>query len=358
MKAVIMAGGTGTRLWPVSRQNTPKQVHPFGDRQTLLQKTYRRLRRGWPDRDIVVSTNNGQLTAVRQQLGRLPRSRFIVEPVRRDTAAAIGLIASYLWKKNPKEAMFTASSDHYFREEKEYIRAIKAAGKLVFRYPQRTLLFGIKPRYAHTGLGYIMMKRQVDTVDGHDVFSVNRFIEKPNLPTAGRFMTRWEYLWNIGSFMFRVDAMLDKFRRWLPRSHRLLMTMAESFGTSRETATVKRLFPKMDQIAIDYGIMEKDKQMLVLPLDLTWADIGSWREVFDMLADHPQANVVRGRHVTHDAHGNLLLSYSGKLIAAAGLKQMIVVETPDAILICPKDRAQDVKQLVSQLAQRNLHRYL
>lgn len=358
MKAVIMAGGSGTRLWPVSRRHSPKQAQPFGDNETLLQKTYQRLRRGWKPSDIFVSTSVDQFSVLKKQLPGLSKHQYILETARRDTASAIGLVAAVLHKKNPQEVMFTANSDAYLKETPAFIKAIKNAGALVDRYPSQTVLLGIKPRFADTGLGYIKMKRQIDTIDGQDVFLVDRFVEKPDRKTAERYVASWQYLWNPAMFVFRVDAMLEKYRRWLPRSYRLLMQMQQAMGTSKEVGAIKRLFPKMEKISIDYGIMEKDRQMLVLPADFTWSDIGSWSAVHDMLAEQPHHNVARGRHINVDSRGNLLFSYSGKLIATAGLNNMIVIETEDAILVCPKDRAQDVKNIVAELERQQLNRHI
>lgn len=358
MKAIIMAGGSGTRLWPVSRQHSPKQAQPFGDNETLLQKTYQRLRRGWKPTDIFVSTSVDQFPLLNKQLPGLSKRQYILETARRDTASAIGLVAAALHKKNPQEVMFTANSDAYLKETPAYIRAIKNAGRVVARHPNQTVLLGIKPRFADTGLGYIKMKQQVDTIDGQDIFLVDRFVEKPDLKTARRYVASWQYLWNPAMFVFRVDAMLEKYRRWLPDSYKLLMRMQGAMGTARERSTIKRLFPKMQKISIDYGIMEKDRQMLVLPADLTWSDIGTWSAVHDMLADHPHHNVSRAHHVNVDSRGNLLFSYTGKLIATAGVNNMIVIETDDAILVCPKDRAQEVKKIVAELERQKLNRHL
>lgn len=358
MKAVIMAGGSGTRLWPVSRKFTPKQGQPFGGDETLLQKTYGRLRRGWTNRDIIVSTSVEQYPMLRKQLPGLRRSNFILETERRDTAPAIGLVATYLHQRNPQEIMFTANSDAYLKEVEQYVRVIRAAATAVQRYPSQTVLIGIKPRFADTGFGYIKMKRQVDTIGKHELFLVDRFVEKPGARTAQRYISSWQYLWNPAMFVFRVDALLEKFRRWLNPTYKLLRQIEAAIGTSRERATVKRLYPKMQKISIDYGIMEKDPSMLVIPADLTWSDIGNWGAVYEMLAQHDQANVVRGLHVTHDSHGNIVYSHSGKLIATAGVKNMIIVETDDAILVCPRDRAHDVKKLVTELEKQQLHRYL
>lgn len=358
MKAIIMAGGSGTRLWPVSRKNTPKQGQPFGDKETMLQKTFARLRHGWPTRDIFVSTSFSQYPLLRRQLPLVPKTQFFCEPAKRETAAAIGLVAAYMHKKNPRQIFFTANSDAYLKETDEYIRVLKTAEKAVTRYPSQTVLIGIKPRYAHTGLGYIKMKRQLGSIGKEEIFLVEKFVEKPDARTAARYVASWQYLWNPAMFVFRADALLEKFRRYLNPSYKLLQRIEAAIGTKKESATIKRLFPKMQKISIDYGILEKDRSMLVIPADLTWSDIGDWSAVFDMMSDHPQSNVVHGRHIVHDSHGNMIASYSGKLIAAAGVTNMIIIETEDAILVCPRHRAQDVKKLVTLMEQQAMHKYL
>ncbi len=358
MKAVIMAGGSGTRLWPVSRHNSPKQAQPFGDHETLLQKTYRRLRQGWKPSEIFVSTSVAQYPALSKQLPALGKHQYILETASRETSAAIGLAVAILHKNNPQEIMFTANSDAYLKETAAYIRVIKNAGALVARYPNQTGLIGIKPRFADTGLGYIKMKKQIDTIDGQDIFLVERFVEKPDFKTAEKYVASWQYLWNPAMFVFRVDAMLEKYRRWLPSSYRLLRRMQSAIDTAHERSTIKRLFPKMEKISIDYGIMEKDRQMLVIPADLTWSDIGSWSAVHEMLAAHAHHTVSRAHHISVDSSGNLLFSYTGKLIATAGLHNMIVIETDDAILVCPKNRAHDVKKIVVELERQKLNNLL
>lgn len=358
MKAVIMAGGTGTRLWPVSRQRYPKQSQPLIEKQTMAQKTFRRLRAGWPAKSIYISTNTEQVQSLHKQLPKIPTKNFIVEPLRRDTSAAIGFAAMMLWKRNPKDFMFTASSDHYFRETDEYLRILKTAQQVSEKHPHQTVLIGVKPTYAHTGLGYIKMQRQIERLGQDDIFSVDRFIEKPPERVAKRFVASWQYLWNLNMFMFRVDAMLDKYRQFLPKSHKLLMAMAKDVGTSRERTTIKRLFPKMERIAIDYGIMEHDKNMIVVPADVTWADIGSWREVYQMLSTEVGQNVVRGLHVNSSSTGNLIYTTKKKVVATADIHDLVIIDTPDALLVCRRDQAQNVKKIVTEIERRKLHRHL
>lgn len=324
----------------------------------MLQKTYHRLRRGWRPNDIFVSTSFSQWPTLRRQLPQVRRAQYFLEPAKRETAAAIGLAAAYLHKRHPQEIMVTANSDAYIKETDEYIRVLKTAERTARRHPDQTILIGIKPRFAHTGLGYIKMKRQVDTVGRDKVFLVEKFVEKPDAKTAARYVASWQYLWNPAMFVWRVDSLLEKFRQHLPTSYRILQQIEAAIGTPREISTIKRLFPKMQKISIDYGILEKDKSMLVIPANLTWSDIGDWSAVFDMLSDHPRANVLHGRHLLHDSHGNMIASYSGKMIAAAGVENMIIIETSDAILVCPRDRAQDVKQLVRLMEAEVWHKYL
>lgn len=255
--------------------------------------------------------------------------------------------------------MFTASSDHYFKEGAEFVRTVKAIGKALELFPQQTILMGVKPAFAHTGLGYIKMRNQAGQVGNYEVFRVERFIEKPNLAKAEKLIREWQYLWNIGLFAFRVDAMLEKYKRWLPQSYALLMRIAKDLGTRRETATIKRLFPKMEKISIDFGIMEHDRNMLVVPADLTWADIGSWREVHDVLSTRGENVVLNGLHINHDSRGNLIYSTDPKkIIATAHLRNTVIIDTPDALLVIPKERAQLVKELVGELESRALHRHL
>lgn len=360
MKAIIMAGGGGTRLWPVSRTTTPKQGQPFGDNQTLLQKTFRRLRRGWSVDDIFVSTNVQHYPLLKTQLPLLPKAHFLLEPARRETAAAIGLVATILHKKNPREIMFTACSDHYVKEVDGFIDVIKAAGRVVQSHPDRTVLVGNAMQFADTGSGYIQVGKKAGHQGAHDYFTVRRFVEKPDQRTAEKFLASGHYLWNAGAFVFRVDAMLEKFRKYLPLSWKILMQIHDTVGTRKEVATIKKLFPKMQKISIDYGIMVHDRAMYALPAKLSWLDIGNWGTIYTMLADEPDHNIVRGLHVSHDSGGNLIYSFAAKekVIATAGLRDMIVIDTEDALLICPKEKAQDVKHLVAMLEQNGLRKYL
>lgn len=352
MKVVILAGGGGTRLWPLSRETKPKQIQPFLDKETLLQKTYKRIRGGFSARNIFVATNGKFADLVRAQLPHVSAQNFFIEPVRRDTAAAIGLVAALFYRKNPKTVFTTANSDHFIKDEKEYVRVLKLAGKVVVDHPDYTVLLGLNPAYPETGYGYIQMNGRFKEYGRDHVFRVKRFIEKPPIEKAKEFQGKWEYLWNPGMFVWRADTLLKLFAKHLPATHHILMRIAE------DPRRISTEFQNIKPISIDYGIMEKTKKLLVIPADFGWSDIGHWKTIYDALSSKDVANVVRGKHVGVDSRGNLIYSLTGKMVTTVGVHNMIIIETADAILVCPKDRAQDVKKIVAELERKGMRKYL
>lgn len=355
---VILAGGSGTRLWPLSRQSKPKQVQPFIDKESLILKTYKRLRQGFRKEQIFVVTSGSQMQSISRELKELPRENYILEPVKRNTGPALGLAAAYLGKRDKNAAFVLINTDHYIKNEQEFIRVLKLGERTVADFPQYLVLVGINPTYPETGYGYIKMGAQKIKYGQDEVFIVEKFVEKPDLKTAQAFLKQWEYLWNPTWVMGRCDTYLELFKKYVPRDYPHLQKIYAA-GRKQERITISREFPKIRAESIDYAILEKNKKMLVIPADLGgWADIGHWRTVKDILAKNQADNVVRGRYIHHDSAGNLIYSLSGKLIATAGVKNMIIIETEDAILVCPKERAQDVKKIVDKLAEKKMNEYL
>lgn len=357
MNVLILAGGGGTRLWPVSRTRNPKQFQPFLGTHTLLQKTYLRMRKGFPPSQIFVSTNTNQQRLIARQLPRVPRDHYIVESAKRDTAPAIGLAAAWLAKLNPDAIFVTANVDHYIQKEAAFHAALKAAEQVVRKHPKAVTLLGVNPTYPETGYGYIKMGAPAFRLGKQEVFHVDRFVEKPDLATAKEYLKRWEYLWNPAMFVWRAQTLLELFKRYLPKHYIILKRIQRSIGTPQQAATIKREFPKMAPISIDYGIIEKVRQMFVLPVDLGWADIGHWRTVRDVLQKQPGANVIRGKHLG-TAENSLIYGYTKRTIATAGVKDLIIVDMEDALLVCPADRAQDVKKIVDELKAKKLKKLL
>ncbi len=358
MNIVILAGGGGTRLWPVSRKKNPKQAQPFIGSKTLLQVTYARQRKGFKPSDIFISSNFSQYKLIHSQLPQVPRRNFVLETAKRDTAPAIGLAATYIHKRSPQEIMMSVGSDHYIENEKEYLRLIRLAERTIRQYPEYSLLIGVRPSYPETGYGYIKINKLFQQVGDTEIFYGQRFVEKPDLATAKRYVKQWDYLWNTNMFCWRVDTLLGMFQKYLPQHYASLMRIHDAIGTKRERAVVTREFNNMQAISIDYGIMEKISKLLVIPASFDWADVGHWRTVKDVLSQKETDNITRGLHISHDSSGNLIYSYTGRVVATAGLHDMIVIDTDDALLVCPRDRAQDVKKIVEQLAKKKLDKYL
>lgn len=358
MKALILAGGGGTRLWPVSRKNKPKQVHPFIDNETLLQKTYARALKAFPARDIFISTSKDQVGAILSQLPSFPVKNLILEPCRRNTAAAIGLAMVKLLKIFPDESVITLNSDHFVKDEEKYLKTIGVAKKLLEQNPDHAVLVGIKPHYPETGYGYIKLKQSHSTVDEHEIFTAEKFVEKPNLETAKNYLASGDYLWNPAMFSWNLKTLYALFKLHLPEIFGSLEKIYAALDTEREEEVTNTEFAGLQSISIDYGIMEKLDKMLVIPADFGWADIGNWCTIKDVLSAKETDNVVKGKHFHMDSEGNLIYSYTNKLIATLGIKDSIIIDTEDVLLVCPKELAQDVRKIVEQLEKEGKHEYL
>jgi mannose-1-phosphate guanylyltransferase len=364
--AILLAGGHGTRLWPVSRKNAPKQLQPILGADTLLRSTWKRLRKGLPAARILIVTNAVMAGLIRRNLPELPAGNLLVEPMKRDTAAAVGFGAAVALARDPRASVATINSDAHVEDEKEYWRVLRLAER-VARKARRLVLVGVRPSYPETGYGYIKMGSQSMRFPRgkglfDEVFEVEGFREKPDLETAKAYVSQWEYLWNPTLIVAEARTLLGAYKKHLPAMWKQLRRIGAAYRRSnvkrQASSVLADAFTRIVPVSVDYGLLEKDKRMLVLPADFGWADVGHWRAVHEVLSGRPASNVTRGRTIAVDAEGNLLYSFTGKLIAAAGLKDTVVVETEDVILVCPKSRAQDVKKLVEALERRKLKRYL
>ncbi len=356
---VLMAGGHGTRLWPVSREKTPKQIQPFiGSKETLLEQTFKRVRKKYPLENIYVTTTRDHFPNVKKLLPEIPSQNFSIEPERKDTAAAIGLVAAIINKRDPESIITTINTDAYVGDKNEYVKIIKLAQRLASEKNDYTILIGINPNYPETGYGYIKMKRPFKEINEHETFYVDKFIEKPDLKTAKSYLKRWEYLWNPALFTWKTETLLGLYKVHLPNTYRRLKEIQKAVGTSKEKKVIAEAYPKMNKISIDYGILEKTKNLIVIPADFGWADIGHWRAIKDILSTNARDNLIKGSHLGVDSEGNLIYGFSGRLIATAGLKDIIIVDTEDVVLVCHKNCAQDVKKIVDQLKKKKLGKYL
>ncbi len=356
MKAVILAGGTGTRLWPMSRKEKPKQFQKLISEKTMLQETIARLNFLKPS-DIYISTNLRYLETVKEQSAKMiPQENIIIEPDLRDTAPCIGLAATYLAKKYPKEVMCIIYADHHIKNKAELIAKLKVAEKVAIM--DNTLnIIEVKAKYPNVNLGYVKIGKKLEETDGVEVFAFERFTEKPDIVLARKFLQSYKYLWNTGLYVWRIDTILSKFKKHLPETYKQLMNIKRYIGTKKEEQALKEYYPKCDKISIDYGIMEKvsPKEVRIIPAELEWSDVGTWESIFSELAEDENTNIIKGTHIGIDTKGCLIYGNPNKLIATIGTEDLAIVETDDALLICKKDRSQDVKKIVEKL--KSEHRY-
>jgi mannose-1-phosphate guanylyltransferase len=359
---VLLAGGRGTRFWPRSRTRTPKQLLNITGGETMLRETVSRLEPVFALRDFWVVTNIEQAAAVRRQLRGVPAAHILAEPVGRNTTAAIALAAIHLLHEHGDALMTVLPSDSYVADAARYRQLVRAALDLA-RAPGNLVVFGVPPTRPETGYGYIEAGRASARVRGIRAMAVRRFTEKPTLPVARRYVASGQYFWNAGIFFWRVSTYLDCLRRLLPATHSALMRVAETIGTPKYGAALRRIYPTLENISVDYAIMEpatrsnSGARVSVIPAKVGWCDIGSWNAVHELLASQPGANVSASPSFTLDANGNYFWA-PGKFIAAIGVHDLVLVETRDAILLCPRDRAQDVGKIVKYLEQQKLARLL
>jgi len=361
--AVILAGGRGTRFWPRSRTRTPKQLLNIVGKGTMLEQTVARFRPLIPAGRIWTVTNAEQSLAVSKQLPQASRKRVIVEPVGRNTAAAIALAAFHIRHVTKGDALMAVlPADHYIGQMREYQKIVSAA-LTVAREPGRMVVLGIPPTLPETGFGYIERMGAAIGASSIPVYPVRRFAEKPALETAKEYLASGNYQWNAGMFFWRVSTILDELQEHLPATFATLEMLASQIGTQKYAAQIRKVYSKLENISVDYAVLERATRdvtvpkVFVIPAEVGWSDIGSWAAVYELLAKSPGENIFSGKGHALDASGNFISS-PGKFVAAIGVNDLVVVETGDALLICPRDRAQDVGMLVKWLDKQKLKNLL
>jgi mannose-1-phosphate guanylyltransferase len=349
MNIVILAGGAGTRLWPMSSKEKPKQFQKLVSSKTMLQETVARVLFVGIE-NITICTNKEYESLVREQIPELPETNLILEPTVQDTGPSIGLAAALIAQKNPDAIMSVVYADHLVQDEKEFREKLEAAAALAEKEDTLNIM-EVKAKYPNTNLGYVRIGRMLKEENGVEVYEFKAFKEKPDYETAKRFLSSYSYLWNTGYYVWRVSTILKEFEKHLPQTYEQLVRIQN--GTPIEEA-----YPLCDKISIDYGVMEKvdPHRVRIIPADLGWSDIGTFASLHDELAQEPGANLTKGKVLAVDSEGCLLYNEGTDLMAAFGLKDMVVVNADGHTLICPKNRSADLKILLKKLhesADRN-----
>src|SRR5260370_10855320 len=351
---VILAGGRGTRLWPRSREKSPKHLLTLHGQQSLLQSPLDRVSR--LTENVYVVTERSQVKSIREQLPDLPDERFIVEPARRGTASALGLAAVTIAERDPGATMLSVHADHYLSHDEEaYLKTLEAEAR--WAETNRSLVtVGLGPPYASTAFGYIQVGPPLDGDQAPAVYRVVRFVEKPDLKTAEGFLASGSYLWNLGLFSWPVDVLLSEMAKHAPQLYAGLEQVRHARQAGRQD-DADRVYQTLPTEAIDYALLERTKNLLVVGATFEWHDLGSWADLHDILQQDEAGNLVEGDAVLIDSK-NCMIHSPHKLVAALGLAGMVGSATQDAILISPKARAQDVKLIVQRLKQEGKTEYL
>lgn len=341
--AVIMAGGVGSRFWPMSTENFPKQFHDMlGTGSTLIQKTVGRFEKIILTENILIATNKKYENLVLAQLPKISSKQLLLEPAMRNTAPCILYSAFKIYNENPDALMVIAPSDHWIEDEQTFLKNIKTA----FDFCEENdalLTLGIQPTYPNTGYGYIQFENSAE-----ELKKVKKFTEKPNLEIAKQFLESGDYLWNAGIFVWSAKSILKAFETHLPEMYALFSKGEKNYNSASENQFIEENYAASENISIDFGIMEKAHNVFVLPVNFAWNDLGTWSSLYNELKKDADQNATLGGTVIYiDSANNIVKTQSKKRVVIQGLNDYIVVEKEDVILICPKNKEQDIKQITS-----------
>jgi len=348
MYVLILAGGTGTRLWPRSRTATPKQLLALIGNRTMMQATVNRVLPITPPEHIFVASNREYGPVIKEQIPDLPRQNIIEEPSGKNTAPCIGLAAMHMTRLDPNEVMASLHADHYIADEENFRQALLAAEQVAREGYLVTL--GIKPDKPETGYGYVQRSKEIGEYNGYTVYRSAGFREKPDVATAEEFVASGEFYWNSGIFIWQLSTLLESFSSYMPEFYRQLSEIGQALEGGQ---SVDPIWEEIQSVSIDVGIMEQAEQVAVVPVDFGWNDVGSWAAIHEINQPDENDNVILGaEHIGFDTRGALIQG-DKRLIATVGLEDVIIVDSGDAILVCAKDRAQDVKKVVNWLEENN-----
>jgi mannose-1-phosphate guanylyltransferase len=355
--AILMAGGVGTRFWPRSRAKNPKQVLDIIDHETMIQATFRRTQKLVKSSNIFIVTNPDQQEIIKNQIPKISDNNFIIEPFGRNTAPCIGLAALAVQQIDDEGVMVVLPADHLITNVKEFKSVTMQAAKFAFE-TNNLVTLGITPDNPSTGYGYIQRGDFVKKFNGNKIYKVKTFAEKPNLETAQRFLESGDFYWNSGMFIWKASKILKEIEEKLPELHEGLMEIKPALGKKNQDAILEDVYRRLRGISIDYGIMQTSQDVYVIPTQMGWNDVGSWEVVYDISEKDKNKNSGEFKDIVQVDSGENYVHAPNKLVAMVGVKNLIVVDTGDAILICRKNKSQDVKEIVEQLKKTGMDEYI
>lgn len=351
LHGVILAGGSGTRFWPLSRRDLPKQLLKLAGARTLLQQSFDRLRGTVDEAQIHVVTGELIAARVREQLPDLPPASIMVEPEPKDTAVAIGLAAALIHARDPDAVLAITPSDHVIRPAQKFREALREAAEVAGQRGS-IVTFGIPPREPKTGFGYIRRGARLERMERLEAFQARAFEEKPDLETARRYLEGGEHYWNSGIFVWRAATVLALLERHKPGVRRAVELIAAAWGGPNQERVLREEYARVERISIDYAVLEKAEDIVVLEADFEWNDVGSWTAVTDLFGQDPDGNTVQGGpFIGHASKDCLVFGTDGRLVALVGVEGLVVVQTRDATLVCSRERAEEVKALLKRMEQ-------
>ena len=355
MKVLILAGGRGTRLWPLSRKHKPKQFQKLISDKTMLRETAERLLPKFSWEDIFISTNKEYFQEVRKEFPELKKENIVAEPVSRERVAALALFMAKLG--DCSEPLLVLPSDHLIKKKKEFQKAISTAERFIKKNPQYMTVLGAKPTFPDTGLGYIKKGKLLTKENGHNIYQTAFFKEKPNLRRARTYIKSKDYFWNMAVYVFYPALIEEQIKNFVPDNYKRYLRIKEAVGKSGFNKVLQKEYAKMDNIGLEYSIIENYKKVAIVPADVDWSDIGSWTVLKNSLSSSDKS-FVKGNYIGIDSENIMAYSSSSKLIAGIGIKNLIIAVTDDIILICDKDHSQDVKEVIKRLEKQKKFNYI
>ncbi len=351
MRIVIFAGGVGTRLWPLSRKNTPKQFGKIIGEYSTIQQTVNRLAPSFSPQQIYIATGKRYKELVIQQLPQLPKENFIFEPQMRDVGPAIGLAAFLLAKKDLDEPIAIVWSDHMVKNEEKFRKALQGAEEIVKNKKAKFVFIAQNPRFANQNMGWIQTGKKVMDKNGFPVYTFKRLKYRPKLSEAEDFMESHEYFWNLGYFVTTPRFLVSLFSSYTPEMAQKLQKIENAYGSTSFEKILEKTYSSLEKISFDDAILEKmpADEVLVLSDDLGWSDIGAWESLKEALASAEEENVTKGNVLVQDSQDSLMFNFTKQLVVGIDLEDMIVVNTDDVILICPKKSVPKIKEIVENL---------